>query len=242
MSDKEVVDPKGKQQGVVAKWVLIVGAVILVALGVTAIIIDHQNTMTIFNIILPVVASWIGTVLAFYFGRENFESANEQVRALVQRMSPEEVNNELVTELMRPIYDMIFFQIPEGKDDKDVKLSELRAKFSDKVSRLPILDSKKAPKYMIHQSRIDNYLAPDGGGTVDDTLDIFIAKQKEKHLEFGLNQGFVVVSDQTLVAEAKRKMESPESCQDIFVTKSGKADEPLIGWVSNLKLGQYLEA
>jgi len=71
------------------------GTLIFSALSITvlagyAIAKDPTNTMTIFNVILPVFASWVGTILAFYFGRENFESANKQVRELVDRLTPEE--------------------------------------------------------------------------------------------------------------------------------------------------------
>jgi hypothetical protein len=241
MAGKETVSPKGRQQVIIATWVLAVGTVTLLALGITAIIVDKTKTMDIFNTILPVVASWVGTVLAFYFGRENFVSASEQARETFKSISPEEVNKEPASTLMRSINQMTYFAIPAGNEDKDIKLSDLRAKFdpAKNVYRLPVLYSTGAPKYMIHQSRFDNYLAE--GGKPEDTLETFISNQKGKNVEYGLNKGFVIVSAQTSVADAKRQLEKVPSCQDIFIAQNGKPDEPLIGWISDGKLSQYLE-
>jgi hypothetical protein len=135
---------------------------------------------------------------------------------------------------------MTFFEIAKGKDDADYRLSDLRAKFGGNVSRLPVLDWDKKPKYMIHESRLDKYTHADGEDT--DTLKAFIDSQKAEGIEYGLNKGFVVVSEQTTLGDAKRKMEETPPCKDIFVTKGGKEDEPLTGWISDRRMSKLLEA
>ncbi len=240
-----------RQRNLLAYLVLgITGATILI-LAVIAIIQDRANTMTIFNMILPVMTSWVGTILAFYFGRENFESANQQVREsnqqvrdLVERLTPEQRAQVFATSVMRPLSETICFQIPDGKGDADIKLLELNSKFTSVITRLPIIDAKNKPKYLLHQSSIDKYVAS-LSGKLDDTLEAFIATYKTKQTEFGADRGFVVISEQTKIGEAKRKMEAAQAtppCQDIFVTKSGGVDEPLLGWISNVRLAKYLEA
>ena len=226
------------------------GAITLLA----AIIIirgDTEDAMTIFNIVLPVFASWVGTILAFYYGRENFESANkerresfeaatQEIRKMVEKVSPEERAKASVTEAMRGLGNMIHFQITEDKSEQDVNLSEICDLFTDHITRVPIMDAEQKPIYMIHQSSIDSYVAA-GRGEYEDNLADFIAKQKEADIEFGLDKGFVVVAEQATLAEAKSKMENI-SCQDIFITKGGTPDEPLSGWISNVRLSKYLEA
>lgn len=219
---------------------LIFAVVAITVLAIAAIVIEPGGAMTIFNIVLPVFASWVGTILAFYFGRENFESANRQVRELVQRITPEQRAKAPVTSVMRSLLNTACFQIPEGKSDQDVKLSELIAKFGGSVSRLPIVAADNRPRYMIHESSIDKYIA--SGGKQEDTLEKFIDTQKKAGFDFGVNKGFVVVSERTMLADAKRKMEETPSCQDIFITKGGSPDEAVTGWISNLRLGKYLEA
>lgn len=200
---------------------------------------DNKNAMTIFNIVLPVFASWVGTILAFYFGRENFESANEQVRELVHRLTPEERARKPVTSIMRSLFNMELFKIPNTKQDKDIALTELLGKFSSNISRLPIIDHESKPKYIVHESRINKYIA--SGGDQNDTLAKFIQTLKKEGFGFGLDKGFVVVSEQSTLGSAKRKMEGIPSCQDIFITKDGGSDEPLTGWISNIRLAKYME-
>ena len=215
-------------------------AVAITILAIIAIFVDSENTMTIFNIVLPVFASWVGTILAFYFGRENFESANQQVRELVQKITPEQRAKEPAMSIMRRLADITCLKITSGKSEADFKLTDLTTLLTGDVSRLPVIDADNKPKYMIHDSRIAKYLA--SGGNPNDTLEQFIASQKNEKVEYGVNRGFIVIAEQDPLASAKGKLESKPSCQDIFVTKTGNPDEPMTGWISNVRLSKSLEA
>jgi ABC-type sugar transport system permease subunit len=74
----------------VACGVLIVAGVSIVGLGVATILLSPSNAQSTFNLVLPVLASWVATVLVFYFGRENFESASRQVREMADKLTPEQ--------------------------------------------------------------------------------------------------------------------------------------------------------
>ncbi len=219
--------------------ILIFAALAITSLAIVAILVDRTNTMTIMNMVLPVIASWVGTILAFYFGRENFESANQQVRALVDRLSPEERAQTVVTAIMRRAAEITCFQIPQGKSEQDVTLKDLNAKFNDTITRLPVVNTASKVLYMIHQSSINKYLV--GGGSENDTLATFLAKEKANGIEYGPGKGFVVVPEKATLADAKSKMESVAGCEDIFITKSSSADEPMLGWISNVRLAKYMQ-
>ncbi len=239
MSEKKGIR-ENVAQHYLAIAIIVIGTVAICVLATVAIIFDSKNAMTIFNMALPVIASWVGTILAFYFGRENFESANLQVREMVQRLSPEERAKTPATRVMRPLADVVCVRIPKGKNDQDVTVKDVRGKFTSTVTRIPITDADDKAKYMIHQGRIDNYIA--SGGKEDDTLAAFISKQQEAGCAFGPDKGFVLVSEKVTLADAKRKMEGVSGCKDIFITKGGTGDEPLIGWISDTRMGKYLEA
>ena len=215
---------------------------ITVLAGIIIIQADPKSNdaMTVFNVVLPVFASWVGTILAFYYGRENFESASQEIRKMADKISPEERAKALVTAAMRAFSTTEHFAIPAGKSEQDIKLSELKSKFSDTITRLPVTDADKKPKYMIHQSSVNSYIA--SGGKLEHTLKEFITTQEGAGIEFGLDRGFVVVSEQSTLAEAKGKMEEKAPCQDIFITRGGTPDEPLTGWLSNVRMAKYLEA
>jgi len=214
-------------------------ALTITALAIIAILKQPDETMTIFNIVLPVMASWVGTILAFYFGKENFESANKSVRDMIERISPEQREQSLVKAIMRNITNTVYYQFAKGKTNKDVKVSELRDLLKGNISRLLILDSEDKPKYIIHDSRFSAYLLD--GGKATDTLEQFIAYHDKKRISFGLNKGFIMVSEDTTLGDAKKKLQQNPSCQDIFITKNGTEKEPLSGWISNIRMEKYFQ-
>jgi hypothetical protein len=110
----------------IALGVLVVSALTLAVLAVVVVLQDSTNAMLVFNVLLPVVASWVGTVLAFYFGRENFEAASKQIRETL--IAAGDKTRQLVTSIMRPFTQTEHFTIPNQKKDVDVLLSELIAK------------------------------------------------------------------------------------------------------------------
>jgi hypothetical protein len=59
-------------------------------------------------------------------------------------------------------------------------------------------------------------------------------------MEFGINKGFIIVSEKSSIADAKLRMEQIPVCQDIFVTQKGTEKEPLQVWISNFRLVKYL--
>jgi hypothetical protein len=44
----------------------------------------------VFAAVLPVVAAWVGSVMAFYFGKENFRAATESVTQTARLLSSQE--------------------------------------------------------------------------------------------------------------------------------------------------------
>ncbi|MEB3335091.1 MAG: hypothetical protein VKP70_08915 [Cyanobacteriota bacterium] len=224
----------------IAIGILVVSALVIAVLAGVAIRADTTNALTIFNITLPVIASWVGTVLAFYFGRENFEAANSQMRQLINKLTPEERALAPISEIMRAISDTTRYQLESADQATRLELKILREKFSDSTTRLPVIGPDFTPRFLIHASKIDKYLAE--GGKETDTLQAFIDQMSNDNLAFDAGRGFVLVATTDTIATAKARLEASPSCQDIFITKDGKSDQPLLGWVSNIRLSKYLQA
>lgn len=224
----------------IALLILLISAVLITALAVLAIVSGDEDTSErIFSMLLPVATSWVGTVLAFYFGRENFEAANKQVRQLIDRLTPEERARALVTAIMRKRNGIVLHKHPAGQSDPNIDVNTLRAKLTGDVSRLPVLGDDDVARYLLHSATIDRYLAEGGQGT--DTLAQMIASEKAKNREYGPGKGFIVVAESATIGDAKRLMELTHGCQDIFVTKGGSDKERLTGWISNVRLSKYLQ-
>jgi len=231
--------PKGTTvtRDALAFWVLALSTGTLAILAAVAIFNSPDNSMTILNMVLPVTASWVGTVLAYYFGRENFEAANRQMQQVVDRLTPQEQSP--VSTIMRE--DITLLQIPAGQTEANITLSALRTLMTGDISRIPITDSAKHPRYMIHASALDQYLANTAGSKLTDSLATFLTSQKTASgKEYGVNSGFVLVSRDDTLAVARARM-TQAGVQDILITANGTSAEPLVGWISNVRLARHLK-
>ena len=99
-------------------------------------------------------------MIAYYYSKENFEAANKSVRDIVKQVTPlEKVQSIPVTDKMIPKNKMVNEVIDDDKI-ATTKISTLLEKMTtSKVNRLPILFSNGHPRYMIHRSMLDKYLA-----------------------------------------------------------------------------------
>jgi hypothetical protein len=242
----EVQESGTQARVVIAALVIICTIVTLLVLGAIAINQNQSNALTLFNILLPVLATWVGTVLAFYFGRENFESASKQVRAtnaqLIQiaQLTQEERARQPITQIMRPIAAITYEQLGGDRTAATVTLAQLRAKFTDTVTRLPVLTGELKPLYMIHGSSADKYLA-DPQHTATITLEQFINDQAQAGIFYDAQRGYALLAETASAADAKQSLEASTTVQDVLITTKGTADEPLVGWVSNTRLSKYLK-
>ena len=130
----------------IAMWILIASAGAITLLAIVAVAVKPDQAQVIFNTTLPVFASWVGTVLAFYFGRESFESANSQVRQIIDKLSPEQRAAESISSIMRKLDATTHVTLPAPQGEAQVPLTDLRAKLVGDVSRLPVVDPAGAPR------------------------------------------------------------------------------------------------
>jgi hypothetical protein len=133
--------------------------------------------------------------------------------------------------------DTTHVKLTAAKTEAKTTLKEMRALLMGDISRLPVVDATGAPKYVVHDSSIHRYLA--GGGKETDSLADLIAQLPDKAV-FGPRRGFALAAPNDAIAVAKTKMEAVPTCLDIFVTTDGGEGQPLLGWISNVRLGKYL--
>ncbi len=208
---------------------------------------DKDTQKSVLSSIVPLLGSWVGTILAFYFTRDSYESANKNAAALVNQISPQQKLASLpVKDKMIPKSGMYYRELPEKKIGLADTITNLEK--AQKGARVPVLGSQGQPAYVVHRSTIDRYLAskaleaqpaaPGGPGTVpsppnlqDLTLADLLADKPE--LQKQLAGSFAVIKPDVTLAEAKTAMESTPNCQDVFVTDDGTANTSVQGWVTN---------
>jgi len=244
-----MADNNGSEKNVretIALLIVIFSTVIVAILAGVVISIAAQDTsngadkaIDIFKTILPVFTAWVSTVLVFYFGQKSFEAASRSAQQLVGVAAQRA--QTAISEIMRDVQKTVVFRMESGEEETHISQLRDLLKQQTRVTRLPIVDAADKPKYMIHVSALDKYEVNVKGGA-GHTLAQFLSAQREGGVGYGSGQGFVTVARNATVADAKRLLDQHTSCQDIFVTERGTADEPLAGWISNIRLEEYLTA
>jgi hypothetical protein len=231
----------------IAKWVLGVSGAGIVAVAIAAVVFApageerHRTITMVFNSLLPLLGTWVGTVLAYYFSRKNFESASNSVERLVSLTVEQKLGQLVVEKEMMQPGQITTHPIPQGKGPQHVLLTDLRARLGGKITRIPIVDSNGVVVYIVHQSGLFKFIGEQaiagknvGTLTLKDLADDAEIKNWVTNIAY--------ISDKASVAEAKAKMEQQAGCQDLVVTRTGSKTEPMLGWMTNVDIGRLSKA
>lgn len=215
----------------------------VVILGGIAIFSSHADqAKSVLATVLPLIGTWVGTVLAFYFTKANFEAAAQSVAAMAKQVSGQDKLKAVpVRSKMIPIDKMFFKTDPiDALQIADV-LKELEAQ--GKGDRIPVLTGTKAPKYIIHRSMLDRYLAGKaaGGGTIATVTfaDMFKEKPDQEQL---FARSFATIKPDATLADAQTAMESVKDSEDVFVTSQGGRQDDVVGWITDNIIQENLKA
>ncbi|MEA4937797.1 MAG: hypothetical protein VB102_14355 [Paludibacter sp.] len=206
-----------------------------------------ENLAFIGQTLLPLWGTWIGTVLAFYFGKANFEAGTKSYQEGVKAaLTPEEKIAQLaVKDVMLLLKDIIYLDI----DSESPKLIGDILKYPqfESYNRFAVLDKNEVVKYMIHRSTFYQFIYlkyneynKNGAPTETDklTLDDLLKCTDEK-IKNTLTRGIGFVSYNANLLDAKRVIDATDECQDVFVTQNGKPSEPVLGLITNNRIFQY---
>jgi len=214
----------------------------------------------IFNALLPVFGTWVGTLLAFYFSKENFEAASKAVADLAKTVSgADRLQSVAVKDVM--IKTNQIETLPNdyiGKkvkdDNKDILLSKLVEHLKTpgvNKDRLPLFKDKQgtyqktgAAVGVVHLSTIQGFISnkdlhPADRRAEDLTLDDLITAKYYKSV---FENSFGSVPEDATLGRAKTAMDNlsqkidkeiKAGCYDVFVTKTGDGKEPVLGWITN---------
>jgi len=164
MEKKEApkVDPKRRYY--VAMTVIIISfALIIIMLFMTHLFtFDEDQDQTkfkdnyqyLFNMILPMLAAWVGAVVAFYFGSENLSKAQEaQEKAQEQlQQTIQSKEDKLATKTVKDLLD----ELPKAREVKTVtlknKIKEVKKIFeSDDLTNVLVIDEQQRPLGVLYK-------------------------------------------------------------------------------------------
>jgi hypothetical protein len=226
--------------------------VLVVSIGGIAVLavflLDKDPTKfdRVFDSLLPLVGTWVGTILAFYFTRENYEAAGRQVSEITEKLTPiERLRAIPIISKMLKREQMVSLNITEDKPVDNIFLvGDILNTFKTKnINRLPILDENDHLRYIIHRSMIDKYLAqkalqPEFTTEQLNALTLKELLEEDAALRNLFETSFTVVRADANLAEAKIEMEKIKNCLDVFITIKGTKNEPVMGWLTNLIISE----
>lgn len=220
---------------VLALTILLFSVASVSALAIT-IVVKGGDVQTVMTAVLPLLGSWVGTVLAFYFSKDNFAAATRSVTELTRTITAQEKLQAILAK-DKMILKSKMFSIPVTSDQKLKDILDQLAQ-SRKGMRIPFLEQQDYPRYVIHRSIIDRFLA-------QKALKPSTPPIKLEDLTLGdlvndpdwqekIEQSIATVRENATLADVKAMMDRNPNCQDVFVTKAGTRDEPVLGWITNV--------
>jgi hypothetical protein len=200
----------------------------------------------IFNILVPLFGTWVGTILAFYFSKENFESANESVRKMAAKLTPEQALRQTsVRQVMKTRGAISAVVLAADGGDDAVTLKALRDVLDKGNSRVPVFRAGDIAKYVVHDSTLAKFVADRAmrdPGSVSDatTLTEMLAHPIGSEDIRSLVRKMAFVGLDASLADARNAMLAVKGAQDVFVTRSGGSEEAVEGWLTNSDFAREL--
>ena len=137
---------------------------------------------------------------------------------------------------MRRIYRKNLEHTPSDQISLSSLLNELE---EQGWHRMPIFVGEDHAKYIMHVSMIDKFIRKKifAGESVETVAGLTLAHLlDEPSMKNMFETTFAVVGEDATVEGARRAMEAGKQCQDVFITKNGTAEEPVIGWLTDRDL------
>jgi predicted transcriptional regulator len=203
--------------------ITILSAIVIISADTGAIV----RAQSVFTAVLPLFGTWVGTVLAYYFSRENFEAASRSTQELVQLTREDRLRSTPIAGIMtKEVFSV---------NDKTRKVADVFAELQKKgIKRLPVLGPSAAVEALLYADGIGQYLLgiPDSSRAAKAIADM-LAERPD------LNQKAAFVSESASLADAKSALEKITNCKVVFVTKSGTDTEPLMGLLTTSDIAKF---
>lgn len=192
--------------------------------------------LEVFTALLPVFATWVGTILAFYYTKENLETAVKAVN------SAQDFNRQhAAPQTARQISDIIKLRgdprpkivFSAERTSKSITVKDLKDAIAGTkdATRVLICDQGDIAKYIIYGSTISR--TPNIADTM--SLDDFLKETTSGSSVDQISKKFTFLSPEKTVADAKAAMKNP-GIRDILITKSGLETDKVEGWITDTEI------
>jgi hypothetical protein len=190
--------------------------------------------------LVPLWATWIGTVLAFYFGKSNFDTATKSYETIINKLTSEErLSQTSIADMMIPFSKM---ETMDYEDSRSLTIQQiLDNKRFKPYNRYAFVDDDQVLRYIIHRNNFAQYIADhveqaltSGRNPKDTTFGDYIdeyGKSENSCTTWVGEDVYISISDNLL--SAARQISSKRNVRDVFVTQNGKSGEPVLGLITD---------
>jgi hypothetical protein len=193
---------------------------------------------TVFNTTLPLIGTWVGTVLAFYFTSHNFDAAAKNARDMVDKLSAREKLQMIIfKDVWIPMENAVTVTMDRQKGEKGILVKKDMIDRLERKGRerLPILDIDGKVRYVAHRSMIDRFAVK---CITEQNMDIslltladMLADEDAARVLCNSYETFLSTAN---LADVKDCIDNNSLCSDVFATEDGTKKTKALGWVTNV--------
>lgn len=241
ITGRQTPDPN-RTRTLIAFTVIGVGIVGIVVISWVAMATTDNKDETarlVFASVLPLIGTWVGAVLAFYFSRDNLQAASETTLRAVREaggLTAETLVKDAMTRVDQIQPKIV---VADDAEAQQVKLKELYdAMQTAKRGRIPILTDKQVALYVVHEPDIDKYAQAKGTSASTLTPADTLAQLLADPATVSAVSNFVTVPATATLGDARSALGKAMDAKDVFVTDTGQKSGVVLGWLTNSDLAR----
>lgn len=216
---------------------------------------SFREAKELLNILLPLIGTWMGTILAFYFSKENFQAANDSVKNLVNQITSTDEKLQVIkaSDVMITTEVGALQKVADDAAFKEMTIVALIGILENSQSERLIILQEKTLKFifLIYLTTLDRFLREydNGSGSIK-LKEVLQSPPAPKKTNAQLTVDDMLQSDFPLIKEillmkqcflapavtldkVKQAMQDNSKCQDVIITKTGNPEEAVMGWITN---------
>lgn len=225
----------------IAFAVIVVGLIGIVAVSCVALISASNKDETsrlIFASILPLIGTWVGAVLAFYFSRDNLQAASATTLDAI-RAAGGLTSETLVSAAMIPVNRINPVRtVADDPGARGLLLSDIYTSMKTSgQARVPILTNSGITLYVIHEADLDKYAQSKSLNAMAFTTETVADLLADPSIMPQLTS-FVTVAINGTLSDARARLAKVANAKDVFVTDNGDKEGVVLGWLTNSDLAR----
>jgi CBS domain-containing protein len=203
-----------------------------------------DNIHSLLAIVLPLMAAWVGAVVAFYFTRENLDASARNIQNILGQVGDKRLQKIRAGDIMIRLRQIDAVKTPS---DDSKSLDEAVQRLASKgIGRLIVLTDDGKGRGVLHDADATNFILSKVKGGANVTGVKVSDILNDTAFQKSLKESVVFATEDTSLAQIKEAMEKKsketrERCRDAFVTANGSDGSPVVGYISDKDIAKHGE-